>query len=137
MPKSQVILEVISIKLSRFSLEQLEEAAVAIKCIEAGKEAVGTKVCYLLKELESTKAALQYQKSECERLELTVSDNLTNALSESKKSERLVNKIKDLKSELRGIARKWKLANEQKEELEFAVINLQQTVLKLSKKEAA
>lgn len=133
MPKSEALLEVISVKLSRFSLDQLEEVAVSVKCIEAGEEASGTKVACLMKELESARASLDYHKSECNRLELTLSDCLVAA----QKSKKLEKKVKDLRNELRSSTRKWNVALEQKEELEFAVSNLQETILRMSKREVA
>lgn len=150
MPKSETLLEVIFIKLSRLSLDQLEEVAVSVKCIEAGKEASGTKFAYLMKELESTRANLDYQKSECERLGLALSD----CLAPAQKSEKLEKKVKDLRNELRSVTRKWNIALDVKEEaeratrhpggrlqdcprLEFAVCNLQETILKLRGSKAA
>ena len=119
-------------KLSRFDLEQIEEAAISIDCIEAGKEAVGTKVSYLLKELASTKTSLDYQKSECDRLAKALSECLVLA----QKSEKLAKKVKDLRNELSSATRKWNLALEQKEELEFACGQMQETILKLRGKAA-
>ena len=132
MLKAESLLEVISVKLSRFDLEQIQEVALSVDCIEAGKEAVGTKVSYLLKELASTKTSLDYQKSECDRLAGALSD----CLPQAQKSEKLAKKVKDLRNELSSATRKWNLALEQKEELEFAVTNLQQTILKLRGKAA-
>lgn len=133
MPKSEALQEVISTKLLCLKLDQLEEAAIAIKCIEAGRESTGTKVAYLMKELESTKANLDYHKSECDRLELA----LSNCLVQAQKSEKLEKKVKDLRNELRSVTRKCNAAIEQKEELEFAVGNLQETILKLRGSKAA
>ena len=150
MLKAESLLEVISVKLSRFDLEQIQEVALSVDCIEAGKEAVGTKVSYLLKELASTKTSLDYQKSECERLGLALSD----CLAPAQKSEKLEKKVKDLRNELRSVTRKWNIALDVKEEaeratrhpggrlqdcprLEFAVCNLQETILKLRGSKAA
>ena len=86
-----------------------------------------------MKELESARASLDFHKGECDRLELALSDCSVQA----QKSEKLEKKLKDTRNELRSVTRKWNIALEQKEELEFAVSNLQQTILRMSKKEVA
>lgn len=115
MPKAQSILEVISTKLSRFNLEQLEQVAVAIKCIEAGDEAVGSKVCYLLKELEVARVSLNYYK------EIEI------------KYRKLKREASKLRSEIKRKTKEIEAVTEEKAELETAISNLQQTILRLRK----
>lgn len=133
MPKAQSLQELIIVRVLNLNLPQLERAAIAISCIEAGEIASSDKVLKLMVEVDSLRTTSELLENKCCNLEME--------LSIAKKESGMVEKLKQkLKSSTQALGKSTKQIHklqEEKEELEFAVSNLQQTILRMSKKEVA
>ncbi len=133
MPKIDSLQELIIVRVLNLDLHQLERTAMAVSCIEAGEIAAGDKVLKLITENETLRATNELLENRCCNLEME--------LSAIKKEERMVEKLKQkLKSSTTTLGKSTKQIHallKEKEELEFAVSSLQQTILKLRGSKAA
>lgn len=127
MSKIKALQELIVVRVLNLSLPQLESAQVAISCIEAGEVATGNKVLKLMTEIENSRATNELLENRCCNLEV----ELFTLKKESKAVEKLKQKLKSTTTTLSSSTRQINKLQEEKEELEFAINNLQQTILRM------
>lgn len=109
-------IESLNVRLLNLNSIQLEEAGIAIACIEAG-ESVSGKVSKLIAEIENLRTSAEFLENRCYQLEA----ELNNAKQKEKASDSLKRRHRNKIEKL----------TEEKEELECAVINLRSTILRI------
>ena len=116
MSRIESLRELINVRVLNLNLIQLEEAGIAIACIEAG-ESVGGKTLKLIAEIENLRASAEFLENRCYKLEAELDNDNEKIKASESLQKRHKNKIDKL--------------TEEKEELEFAINNLRSTILRI------